>query len=73
MQEVDVTKVKEMPKGVVNSCYEGALEKQKAEGYIVPERAIGLEATLTFRSVPSRDRILRASCPSHKRLYRSLE
>jgi len=39
-EKFGVAKVKEMLKDIVNSCFESALEKQKAEGYIVLERGL---------------------------------
>ncbi|KAH9954799.1 hypothetical protein BC827DRAFT_1379315 [Russula dissimulans] len=50
MHEVDVTKVKEMLKDIVNDCYESALEKPKTEGYITLERASGL-ATIPLSGI----------------------
>ncbi|KAI9439787.1 fatty acid synthase [Lactarius indigo] len=49
VEKVDITKltekfglakVKEMLKDIVNNCYDRALEKQKAEGYIILERGL---------------------------------
>ena len=39
-EKFGIAKVKEMLKDIVNSCYDSALEKQKAEGYIVLERGL---------------------------------
>ena len=39
-EKFGLAKVKEMLKDIVNSCYDSALEKQKAEGYIVLERGL---------------------------------
>ena len=37
-----LTKVKEMLKDIVNSCYDSAVEKQKAKGYIVLKRGLAM-------------------------------
>ena len=39
-EKFGLAKVKEMLKDIVNSCYDSALEKQKAEDYIVLERGL---------------------------------
>ena len=39
-EKFGLAKVKEMLKDIVNSCYDSAVEKQKAEGYIVLERGL---------------------------------
>jgi len=39
-EKFGIAKVKEMLKDIVKSCYDSALEKQKAEGYIVLERGL---------------------------------
>jgi len=40
LSQFGLAKVKEMLKDIVNSCYDSAVEKQKAEGYIVLERGL---------------------------------
>ena len=39
-EKFSIAKVKEMLKDIVNSYYDRALKKQKAEGYIVLERGL---------------------------------
>jgi fatty acid synthase subunit alpha len=39
-EKFGLAKVKEMLKDIVNSCYDSAVEKQKAEGCIVLERRL---------------------------------
>jgi hypothetical protein len=57
-EKFGLAKVKEMLKDIVDGCYDSALEKQKADGYIVLERGLattplaGLDVPLHF-SLPS--------------------
>jgi fatty acid synthase subunit beta len=39
-EKFGLAKVKDMLKDIVNSCYNSALEKQNADGYIVLERGL---------------------------------
>lgn len=39
-EKFGLAKVKEMLKDIVDGCYDSALEKQKADGYIVLERGL---------------------------------
>jgi fatty acid synthase subunit alpha len=39
-EKFGLTKAKEMLKGIVNNCYDSAVEKQKAESYTVLERGL---------------------------------
>jgi fatty acid synthase subunit beta len=39
-EKFGIAKVKEMLKDIVKGCYDNAVEKQKAEGYIVLERGL---------------------------------
>jgi fatty acid synthase subunit alpha len=41
-EKFSIAKIKEMLKDIVNSCYDRALEKQKAEGYLVLERGLAM-------------------------------
>jgi len=50
-EKFSIMKVKEMLKDIVNSCYDHALKKQKAEGYIILERGLAM-IPLTGIDVP---------------------
>ena len=49
--------VKEMLKDIVNSCYNGTIEKQKVKGYIVLERGLAM-VPLAGLDVPFHSRYL---------------
>jgi hypothetical protein len=67
-EKFGLAKVKEMLKDIVNSCYDSAIEKQKAEGYIVLERGLatiplaGPMLALMSPSTPTTFGLV--SCPS---------
>ena len=56
-EKFSIAKVKEMLKDIVNSCYDRALEKQKAKGYIVLECGL-TTIPLTGIDVPFHSRYL---------------
>ena len=59
-EKFGITKVKEMLKDIVNSCYDSTLENQKAEGYIILKHGFAM-IPLSGINVPFHSRYLWSS------------